>query len=89
MRGISESKFNQDYNKIHQMALNYRVIKLKILNQLSPLWWKIFNESKIGTRFLMEFPFKPFLKCLISFYHIISNDSIDKYIKIEIHNEKK
>ena len=57
------------------------------MKRLSPSICKIIFESKKGTGFFMKDPFKHDTIFLITCFHVLSNDSINKYVDIEIHNE--
>ena len=57
------------------------------MKKMSPSVCKIIFESKKGTGFFMKVPFNQTTIFLITCFHVLPNDSINKYVDIEIHNE--
>ena len=82
--GICDSKRSDEF------FLGKKPIPLKIVNKLSKSLCKITygNEgTKIkGTGFFIKYNN---LKCLMSVYHVINSELLNKSIEIEIYNEKK
>ena len=85
----SEEKSNTN-NRTDEFLLGKKRIPLKIQNQLSKSICKITygnEDAKIkGTGFFIKYNN---LKCLMSVYHVINSELINKNIEIEIYNEKK
>jgi hypothetical protein len=74
-----------------EVGMGHRPVPLRISNKLSKSICKITyinNENKkvYGTGFFILYKS---LKCLISVYHIINENIINKSIEIEIYNNKK
>ena len=84
----SEEK-NKSINRRDEILLGKKPISLKILKKLSKSICKITygNEgTKIkGTGFFIKYNN---LKCLMSVYHVINSELINKNIEIEIYNKK-
>jgi hypothetical protein len=91
--GICGSQLNrkkQEKNKMikEELGMGHRPIPLNVANKLSKSICKITfinNENQIiyGTGFFMLYKS---LKCLISVYHVINENLINKSIEIEIYN---
>ena len=91
--GICDSQLNskkQEKNKMinEELGMGHRPIPLSVSNKLSKSICKITfinNENQIiyGTGFFMLYKS---LKCLISVYHVINENLINKNIEIEIYN---
>ena len=65
----------------------YKSIPLKIANKVNNSICKIIIDQTFGTGFFMNI--SDSVKFLITNYHIINNEAINKNIEIEIWNEKK
>ena len=98
--GICESTKNQLQNEKPPLNNNNLNIKLELYDSHKPIpletanelsksickiIYKINNQEKYGTGFFMIYKS---LKCLISNYHVISSDLLNKVIEIEIYNKK-
>ena len=84
----SRKKSQKKNNRIEEKATGHAIkIGLNTINKVSKSICKIYIEKNQGTGFFMLL--NNTIKCVITNYHIISKDSINKNINIEIYNNKK
>ena len=86
---INQANNRQENSKIDQALTEHKGIKIKTMKKLSPSICKIIFGSKLGTGFFMKVPFYKSSIFLITCFHVLSNDSINEYVDIEIHNENR
>ena len=92
--GNQNQKRNQSlHNSLNikkEFNLGHKLVPINIASDLAKSVCKIIvnnnSQKKYGTGFFMIYKS---LKLLISNYHVISSDLINKNIEIEIHNKKK